>query len=114
MKRHCLIATLGTFVAVAVSRLAYGSSELTTFVVSTGTYGNGNVFVELANALDEAACPIRYIELPAESPSAKATLASATAALMSGAAVKVKTDGCLGGVPTLTNARSSYFQLGKP
>jgi hypothetical protein len=114
MNRHRLFMTLGIVAALSLPNLTFGSSPVSTYILSTGTYGNGNVFIAFSNTIDEPGCSMAYVELAADSPSAKAALATATAALMSGVPVRVKTDGCLGGIPTFTSARSSYLVLEKP
>jgi hypothetical protein len=90
------------------------SNQVTARVLNLGTYGNGNVFISLDQTIDEPGCSLPYIELPANGPATKATLATAALALATGATVKVQTDGCLNGQPSFTGARPAYFQLNKP
>jgi hypothetical protein len=113
MKRLSIVSIAACASMLAMSP-AWSSPEVSAHVVSYGTYGNGNVFVVFDQAIPESGCAFPYLELPANSPIANTTLATAALAIATGAVVKVKTDSCYNGQPSLSANRTSWFQIDKP
>lgn len=93
---------------------AYASSAIVARVVNFGSYGNGNVAIELDTVIDQPNCSIKYIELPSNSPIANSTLTVAALAFASDKRIKVVTDTCYNGVPSLSATRSSYILVVNP
>lgn len=93
---------------------ACASSVIVARVVNFGSYGNGNVAIELDTVIDQPNCSIKYIELPSNSPVASSTLTVAALAFASDKRIKVVTDTCYNGVPSLSAARSSYILVVSP
>lgn len=113
MRRFFMLAVSASTILL-LPQAGHCSSQVSARVVNFGTYGNGNVFLTLDQSIDEPGCSMPYIELPANGPATKVTLATAALAVATNATIKVQTDGCLNGVPTFTGARPAYFQINRP
>jgi hypothetical protein len=107
-KTIIVAAALGLF-AISSAHTARASDVIQATVIYAGTYGNGDVFVELSASINEAGCVQSRFDVPASSPVAQHVLATAYSALVAGKTIKVVTNGCYNICPTLDNSRNSYF-----
>ena len=105
------LAILSLLVASLVPPSGYCSSDITAHVLKFGTYGNGNVYLNLDQTIDEPGCSAPFLEIPANGPNSKAVLATAALSVATGTTVEIVTDGCLGTAPTFTGARAAYFLI---
>lgn len=80
-------------------------------VTYAGTYGDGRLFVALDAQINEPGCVNTRFDIPAAHPQIKSWLAIALAAAASGKTVVVKTAGCLGAFPTMTQGTDSWFYM---
>ena len=101
-----------------VPLIGHCSTFINAHVVNFGTYGNGNIWVTLDAATDQAGCSTPYLEFSVNGAANKSILAAAAIALSTGATVAVQVDGCLaagGSTGTFTGARNgAAFGVNKP
>lgn len=113
------MATRAIFVLLTVLLLGgtalASTAWVSTQVVSAGTSGNGDVYVTFADSIPQSGCAASRIDIPANDPDAKSVLATAFAAIAAGLSVKVSTETCYGGYPSLINSdRGGGLQLVAP
>ena len=111
-KRNILKNALILTALLATS--AYGSEEISGKVVYAGTYGNGDVYVELDVNINEPGCSTgNRFDVPKARANAKDILSTVYAAIQQDKYVTVRTKGCYVGFPTLDASRNSYFHIGR-
>ncbi len=87
------------------------SSPTEAYVLYTGTYGSGDFYVEFDRVIDEPNCPASRFDVPVNNPQINKWLAVAMTSVLTGKRVKVLTNGCYSGRPTLDNTRGTWFML---
>jgi hypothetical protein len=97
--------------AVVVNSAAYASDQITSKVVYTGIYGNGDVYVAIFQTINEPNCSTNRFDVSAQNPVAKQVLAVANAAMVTGKSIRIVTQGCFNGYPTLDASRGSWFYI---
>ena len=93
---------------------SFASSAIVAHVLNFGTYGNGNVYAQFDQTIDQAGCPLANLELPATSSASKAVLAVLAMAQATGSAIEVKTDTCFNGSPSLDPTARASFLISQP
>ena len=89
--------------------LSYSSSNLTAHVLYAGVYGDGRFFVGLDVTIDEPNCAQSRIDVAPGHPQIDRWLSVALAAHLSGKPIRIKTNGCYGGYPTLDQTQNSWL-----
>lgn len=92
---------------------SFGSESITAKVIRAGKYGSGKLLVILDTEIPESGCTAPRFDVPGNHPEVDSFLSIALAAAASGADVKVRTSGCLGGYPTLDETENSIFYFKK-
>jgi len=106
--RRILVAALLTLEALS----SYGADSNTVAkVIYVGTYGDGRLFVALDAQINEPGCVNSRFDVSAGHPQIKTWLAVALTAAASAKTVVVRTNGCFGVLPTMTQTTDSWFYL---
>ena len=80
-------------------------------ILYTGTYGDGRLFVALDAQIGEPGCASTRFDVPSGHPQIRNWLAIALTASASGKNVVVRTNGCYGVYPTMSQNTDSWFYL---
>ncbi len=101
-----------TLLSLLLSSYAYSADE-TVYgkVVYAGTYGNGDVYVDIEAIINEPGCVGTRLDVSSQNPNIKNILPIAYMAMATGQNISVRTQGCYAGSPTLDNSRGSWFYL---
>jgi hypothetical protein len=108
------LCTIVLAAAVTLPASSFASSTIVAHVLNFGAYGNGNVYAQFDQTIDQASCPQTSIELPASGTANKSFLAVLAFAQATGTAVEVKTDTCFNGSPSLDPTARSSFIISQP
>jgi hypothetical protein len=79
------------------------------YITQVGVKGNGDVFIEFAEAVGQSQCNHPQVSIPASNPAAKDLLAVALAAYLSNVRVYIQTDSCFGAFPSMSGAGSWLY-----
>ncbi len=90
---------------------ACASTTLLTQVKYTGIYGDGSIYIAVNGVIDESGCSGERFDVPYGHPHLKQILAFAMTAIATGKNVRIRTNGCDSGRPTLTQDKNSYFYI---
>lgn len=101
-----------TFIMFLVVNSSYGATA-TGKIVYVGTYGNGDVYVNLDTNIPELGCNSTRFDIPKSRANAKDVLLTAYTAMEQDKFVRVSTKGCYLTSPTLDNSRNSWFLIDK-
>jgi len=102
---------VGALMMLSVLGSHAADSNTVAKVIYTGTYGDGRLFVALDAQINEPGCIYSRFDVPASHPQIKSWLAIALTAAASGKSVVVRTSGCFGVLPTMTQTTDSWFYL---
>ncbi len=103
--RAILLAALGAVLTNPVY------SNTTAKVTYAGTYGDGRLFVALDGSINEPGCVNVRFDVPAGHPQIRNWLAIALTAAATGKSVVVRTSGCFGPFPTMTQSSETWFYI---
>ena len=98
-------------IAFAGASTALASSVIDANVTYVGIYGDGRFYVGLDTTIDESGCPNARFDVPPTHPQIKNWLAIVMTALATGRPVRVKTSGCWGPWPTMSQGPDSFVYL---
>ena len=91
--------------------LAQAQGNVIAHVTDAGVYGSGRLFIRIDQTINEPGCETNRFDVAPGHPQIDAWLAIAMTAITSGRKVKIVTDGCYAGYPTIGNTTASYFYL---
>jgi len=111
MKIHLAVAALA---AALIPAAGFASSAVVAHVLNFGAYGNGNLYVQLDQTIDQAGCPLPNLELPSNGSVNKTVLAVLALAQATGSSIEVKTDVCYNGSPSLDPTGRTGFIISQP
>lgn len=108
MKRNIL------FIILAISPLfSWATDAIDAKVTRAGVYGNGKLFVVLDTNIPQTECVSKRFDVSPDHPQIERWLSIALAAAASESLIRVRTNGCLGGYPTMDNTTNSFFYYKK-
>ena len=76
-----------------------------------GSYGNGDVFVDINTSILERGCNSTRFDIPKTRANINYIISTANLAIQQNKNVEVTTQGCYAGFPTLDNSRNSWFYI---
>ncbi len=94
---------------VIMSGSALASPNQTTTVNYVGTYGSGRFFVGTHDVINEPGCAKARFDVPGSHAERSHWLMLAKTAAEKGYEVRVKTNGCYAGYPTMDGTTNSWF-----
>ncbi len=87
------------------------AASVNTNITNVGSYGNGRLFVEVEHVINESGCAAARFDLEPLHPQRQYFLSLALSAQASEKMVRIKTNGCYEGFPTLGQTTTSYFYV---
>lgn len=87
------------------------ASPVTSRVTHIGFYGDGRVFVQLEETINQAGCVNNRFDLTPGHAQAEKILSIAMVAYSTGKHITIQTNGCYSGFPTMDTSANTYFYL---
>lgn len=111
MKSNIIINALLLGFMLLGANFANAATAITTKVSYVGTYGDGRMFVGVANTINEPGCAKARFDVGPQHAEISHWLETARIARQTGRSVVIRTSGCYAGYPTMNHQTNSYFYL---
>ncbi len=111
MNRRFSLQALFLVLAFVAAGNASGSSNILVHVTFVGLYGDGELFIRTSDTIDEPGCERPRIAIAPNHPTKEAWMSIAMMALATGKPIRVKTNSCWSGRPSIDESRSGWLYI---